>query len=461
MSPARLLLGILTLVTGVVLAENSAGETLRLHPDNPRYFLWRGKATALITSAEHYGAVVNPDFDYRKYLEALQADGMNYTRVIAGSYVEKAGAFGIQRNTLAPAEGRFLAPWARSETPGYAGGGNKFDLDRWNPDFFARLLDFVAEAGRRGIVVEVTLFCSIYSDTGWSVNPLNPANHVNGGTLADWRKLHSLDNGGLLARQEALTRKIVQQLKDAENVFFEIQNEPWADQHTMGEVMYPYLLDVRKFPNAVEITAPASVAWQARVASWIADAELALPRKHLVAQNIANFRLAVRESDFAPGVSILNFHYAHPEAATWNLGLGKLIGYDETGFAGREDATYRREAWNFMLAGGGLYNNLDYSFHVGAEDGAGPAPEAPYVAPARHLGRPTVSLTRASALASDRENDDCRSRRMWLGAREDRRCMVRSTRCFRRIPGRRRRTWEPRPSSIPRVLRDIGPRPGR
>jgi hypothetical protein len=27
------------------------------------------------------------------------------------------------------------------------------------------------------------------------------------------------------------------------------------------------------------------------------------------------------------------------------------------------------EAWEFMLAGGGLYNNLDYSFTVGHEDG--------------------------------------------------------------------------------------------
>ena len=98
-----------------------------------------------------------------------------------------------------------------------------------------------------------------------------------------------------------------------------------------------------------------------------------LPNKHLIAQNIANFRLAVRESDIAPGVSILNFHYAYPEAVTWNRGLGKLIGHDETGFAGSKDETYRREAWAFLLAGGGLYNNLDYSFHVGAEDGMIPA----------------------------------------------------------------------------------------
>lgn len=29
---------------------------IALHPDNPRYFLWRDKPTILVTSGEHYGA---------------------------------------------------------------------------------------------------------------------------------------------------------------------------------------------------------------------------------------------------------------------------------------------------------------------------------------------------------------------------------------------------------------------
>ena len=53
---------------------------------------------------------------------------MNYTRIFTGAYVEPEGAFGIARNTLAPKPGRFIAPWRRSDTPGYADGGNKFDL---------------------------------------------------------------------------------------------------------------------------------------------------------------------------------------------------------------------------------------------------------------------------------------------------------------------------------------------
>jgi len=56
-----------------------------LHPRNPHYFLFRGKAGAFITSGEHYGAVLNADFDYRRYLTTLKADGLNYTRLFGGS----------------------------------------------------------------------------------------------------------------------------------------------------------------------------------------------------------------------------------------------------------------------------------------------------------------------------------------------------------------------------------------
>jgi hypothetical protein len=52
-----------------------------------------------------------------------------------------------------------------------------------------------------------------------------------------------------------------------------------------------------------------------------------------------------------------------------NYHHNKVIGYDETGFAGSDDATYRKEAWRFIIAGGGLFNNLDYSFATGFENG--------------------------------------------------------------------------------------------
>ena len=90
----------------------SAADPIRLHPKNPHYFEFRGKAVALISSAEHYGAVLNGAFDYHRYLETLSADGLNYTRIFGGSYIEiPTKSFGILRNDLAPEPGRFIAPW--------------------------------------------------------------------------------------------------------------------------------------------------------------------------------------------------------------------------------------------------------------------------------------------------------------------------------------------------------------
>jgi len=361
----------------VALSATSA-QPIRLHPKNPHYFLYRGKAVALVSSGEHYGAVMNADFDFHRYLATMAADGMNYTRLFGGSYREvPAKSFGIKRNTLAPAPGRFLAPWARSETPGYDGGGNKFDLDRWNPEFFARYRDFLSDAARRGIVVEVTLFSSHYQEMQWKISALSPANNVNGTDAIDWKKLHTLENGNILARQERYTRKLVREANEFDNVIFEIQNEPWSDRTVVADVVNPYLqLPARDmYPNSVDVADDLSLAWQARVAQWIASEESGLPNHHLIAQNYCSFRLPVRQ--LVPGVSIVNFHYAYPEAVRLNYGLGKAVSYDETGFLGRDDALYRRQAWNFMLSGGSVFDGLDYSFSVGHEDGSDAEPNGP------------------------------------------------------------------------------------
>src|ERR1043165_8368031 len=124
----------------------SAYDPIRLHPENPHYFQWRRKPTILITSGEHYGAVVNLDFKYETYLRTLQREKLNLTRTWSGSYVEPSGAFSITSNSLAPASGRYIAPWARSDQPGYPNGGNKFDLNKWDENYFQRLHDFVKRA---------------------------------------------------------------------------------------------------------------------------------------------------------------------------------------------------------------------------------------------------------------------------------------------------------------------------
>lgn len=331
------------LLAGLPAFSAESRKPIALHPHNPHYFLFRGKPTVLITSAEHYGGVLNLDFDYRKHLDTLAKDGLNNTRTFSGAYVEPSGAFKITRNTLAPDKGRFICPWARSETPGYPNGGNKFDLTKWDTEYFKRLKDSVAYAGKRGVVVEYTFFCPFYAEGQWQLSPQNSANNVNSVGSVSRTNVYTLDkHGGLLAVHEALVRKVVAELKDFDNVMYEICNEPYFGGVTME--------------------------WQHRIADVIVDAEKDFPDKHLITQNIANGKARIEKPH--PAVSVFNFHYAHPpDTVAMNYNLNKVIGDNETGFRGTNDLPYRVEAWEFILAGGGLYNNLDYSFVTGYENG--------------------------------------------------------------------------------------------
>jgi hypothetical protein len=283
--------------------------------------------------------------------------------------VEDPGAFNISKNNLAPAPLRFVAPWARSSTPGYDNGGNKFDLNTWDPSYFARLKDFIRQADKRNIIVEVTLFSSLYgSKEGWKSSPLHPGNNINATDALDsYKKVHTLDNGNILQYQEKMVRKIVSELKEFKNLFYEIQNEPWADNGVnVGEVNQPDTT-LMEWQRRVEAATKPSLTWQKHIASVITDEESTYKYKHLVAQNMTNFAHKLTDAD--PAIGIFNFHYAFPEAITQNYDLNRVIGFDESGFAGKSDDTYRRQAWRFVLAGGGLFNNLDYSFTVAKPNG--------------------------------------------------------------------------------------------
>src|SRR5262249_23762660 len=127
----RSTLSLAALLAQVVPAAG-ADRPLALHPVNPHYFLFRGSPTVLLPSREHYGAALNTEFDYAPYLDELQLRSFNLTRTFSGTYFEVPGSFGIVDNTLAPGVKAYLGPWARSDRPGAADGGNRFDLSRWD-----------------------------------------------------------------------------------------------------------------------------------------------------------------------------------------------------------------------------------------------------------------------------------------------------------------------------------------
>jgi len=315
---------------------------IRLDPHNSHYFFFRGHTVVLLGSGEHYGAVMNDQFDFHTYLDALQANGLNLTRTFSGAYREVPGDFHIDANTMAPAHGHYLCPWARSQEPGGADGGDKFDLTRWDPVYFRRLTAFVEAASRRGIVVEFTFFSPFYGNSMWQVSPMNAANNINHIGAMERTEVYTLRHARMQQVQDRMVREIVRRLNRFDNVVYEICNEPYFGGVTLE--------------------------WQHHIAQQIADIEASLPNRHLVTQNIGNDNGRVEHPD--PLVAVLNFHYARPaDVVTLNFNIHRVIGNNETGFDGHDDDTYRVEAWDFLFAGGGLFNNLDYSFAVGHERG--------------------------------------------------------------------------------------------
>jgi hypothetical protein len=164
---------------------------------------------------------------------------------------------------IKPESPDFVTPYPRVG-PGKAIDGEPvYDLDKWNPEYFARLDKFLSRASELGVVVELTLFSNTYGDGVWALNPLKANNNLQKVGTGEWQDYNSLKDPALVARHRALAEKIVQETSRYDNVYYEICNEPGGG-----------------FPNHAT---PADVdAWQAEVAR-VVRAELArLGRKHLV-----------------------------------------------------------------------------------------------------------------------------------------------------------------------------------
>jgi hypothetical protein len=313
---------------------------MHLYPANPAYLCIDDEPRILMGSGEHYGALLNADFDYATYFATLGQYGLNQTRVFSGTYRERPGHFGIEANTLAPQPGRYVSPWVEDEP-------DRFDLERLNPAWFERLRELLGHAKRNGVVVELVLFCFWYGDDHWRASPMHPERNVAGLGPHDRELVYTLADNELLPVHDRFVRETVRAVNDFDNVYFEISNEPYS-RHD----------------------GTAYLDWQHHIVDVITETESTLPNRHLVAINYQNRSHVIPRVH--EGVSILNFHYALPEAALANAHYRLPIADDETGFCGQSAESYRREAWSFFFSGGAAFSHLDYGFSVGHPDGSAP-----------------------------------------------------------------------------------------
>ncbi len=351
-------------VVGSFAAEEP-DSPIAVDPQNGHYYIFRGKPTVLITSAEHYGAVVNKAFDYVAYLDALQSYGLNYTRIYPGFLFEPIGKFG-PGNTLGVKPADLVLPWARSNASGYALCGNKFDLDRWNSAYFARLKDFIAKAGERGVVVEICFFNAQYSDT-WPISPLYYENNIQGVGKCPYQDAQTLRHPDLVQRESDYVRKITQEVNPYDNVILEICDEA---------------------PDIGNPPTPMAEAgqWVGHMVQVVKNTESSLPKKHLIAQQMEGPLGGAFDFAANPDVSIVvtqyvweaGFQMGGMKGLDYEYWRNKPIEFNETAYypfwyKGDKVGDSRVEAWEFMVGGGASFNQLNGVFTVA--DPAGKTPD--------------------------------------------------------------------------------------
>lgn len=324
-----------------------------LNPDNPHYFLYRGKPLFLITSDQHYGAVVNLDFDYTVFLDTLVAYGMNFTRIYPGGYIERDGEY-MPDNNLGARNGRHILPWVKTTIPGAHEvlGGFKLDLDQWNEAYFTRLKDFIAKAQDRDIIVDIAFFNGMYPDR-WEFQPMYHENNIQGIGNCAFNEVQTLTDTSLAARHEAYVRKITEEVNEFDNVILDICDEPFQDGCP------PALYN----------------PWISRMIDAITNTESTLPEKHLIAQTIDSHtrggpgdfsedpRVNVLMNEYTWGIANLDKEYIHNKPMV----LIETCYYPF--YDGDKIAASRVEAWEFMIGGGAAFvqlNGLYSTFNAGA-----------------------------------------------------------------------------------------------
>ncbi|MGQ9629387.1 MAG: cellulase family glycosylhydrolase [bacterium] len=361
---------------------------IRLHPENPRYFLYKDKPLVLIAATEHYGAVLNRNFDYTAYLNEAADKNATLSRCFL-LFRELGDANLNPHSPCKPLPGEYVAPFPRAG-PGYATDGfPKFDLDRWDPEYFERLHGFLTEASRRDIIVELTLFSNTYADPVWKLNPFNIKNNVNGIGDVAWQDYTSMRDPDLFERQRAYVRKIVREVNRYDNVYFEVCNEPFGGHPGHAS------------PAEVE-------AWQDAIRNTIREEESGLPKRHLIFQvtverprGESRLDLLVNEKT----IDAINFHDYHqmlykdvallPLARFMQRDLkldrinylwttyhdaGKPLIFDEDNAASscldEEGWTiHRKRAWTTIFSGG-HYDMIDFSIQARGQETGTPASRA-------------------------------------------------------------------------------------
>jgi hypothetical protein len=269
---------VLTCAAGSAAQRKPATGPLRVLTSNPRWFT-DGSGRAVYLAGSHVwqslqdngllirGAVVNPPpvFDYDGYLKFLERHNHNFFRLWRWETTKWTDRYtGGEVKYCRP------HPWARSGPGAANDGAPKFDLTRFNPEYFDRLRARVTAARDRGIYAAVMLFegWEIQFTDGWRHHPFHGPNNVNGvegdlngdGSGLEYNTLDKSEMGRrVLKLQEAYVRKVIDTVNGLDNVLYEVCNEAFGDS---TEWQYHMIGFVKEYESGKRKQHPVGMTFQ-------------------------------------------------------------------------------------------------------------------------------------------------------------------------------------------------------
>ncbi len=156
----KLLFLSISIVYILVGCGNISHENNRIKPwaENHWYWQFNGEPVLLLGASSDDNLFQWPSEILIPHLDSMKSVGANYVR-----------------NTMSDRQDKDfeLYPFLKLEN-------GKYDLNRWNEDYWNRFNRFLSETEKRDIIVQIEVWDRFdYSRNNWEPHPYNPANNIN------------------------------------------------------------------------------------------------------------------------------------------------------------------------------------------------------------------------------------------------------------------------------------------
>ncbi|MHB0999190.1 MAG: hypothetical protein ACYC27_08080 [Armatimonadota bacterium] len=203
-----------------------ASASIRVHPQNPHYFQDTQTGKPILFASDSGIAPTTLSIDNNALIADMINRKLNYGRV--WHFLPWCGKDAIW-------------PWERSRTTGTPMGGNKIDMNNWNPVYWNRLTNAIDRCSKAGIYTEIHLFDRCGMSPGgpdrWQGNPWASDNNINMLETPDAGKdgtpeFYQYDSRPNLKNyQERYVKKMIDETIKFDTVIYEIENEHWEDRN--------------------------------------------------------------------------------------------------------------------------------------------------------------------------------------------------------------------------------------